>query len=97
MMEVYSMVRKIVFTLLCCISCILHAVSYEWTPEITESELKIMPHDWETCYQYAERKVNEMKQKYSERRIVGFDWLSSYWAHHYEGALVYRNYFWKPA
>ena len=91
------MIKKTLLILIICTFGILCAVSYEWDPEITEAELKITPHDWETCYQYAERKVNEMKQKYSERRIVGSDWLSSYWAHHYEGALMYRNYFWKPA
>ncbi len=91
------MVKKIVLVVLSFISSVMYSVSYEWDPKITEAELKITPHDWETCYQYAERKINEMKQKYSERRIVGSDWLSSYWAHHYEGALVYRNYFWKPA
>ncbi len=90
------MVKKIVCVLVLCLSSCLYAIPYEWTPEITEVELKITPHYWETCYQYAERKVNEMKQKYSNRRIVGSNWLSSYWAHHYEGSLVYRNYFWKP-
>lgn len=90
------MKRVGVIAFLVCMIGVLSAVSYEWNPEITEAELEIRPHYWETCYQYAERKVNEMKQKYSDRRIVGSIWLSSYWAHHYEGALVYRNYFWKP-
>ncbi len=96
-MEGYLMIKKGLCIVLFCLSPMIKSVSYEWTPEITEVELKITPHCWETCYQYAERKVSEMKQKYSERRIVGSDWLSSYWAHHYEGGLVYRNYFWKPA
>lgn len=75
---------------------IVSAADYHWEPKITEAELNIEPYTWETCYQYAERKVQQMKKKYSNRRIVGSDWLSDYWAHHYEGALIQRNYFWQP-
>lgn len=70
--------------------------AYLEKPKITDQELEITPSIGETCYQYAERKVNEMIEKYYPNRIVGTDWLSAYWAHHYEGALIYRNYTWQP-
>lgn len=70
--------------------------AYLEKPKITDQELEITPCIGETCYQYAERKVNEMIEKYYPNRIVGTDWLSAYWAHHYEGALIYRNYTWQP-
>ena len=76
--------------------CLVIGHLYGWEATITESELKITPRTTETCYQYAERKVVQMKQKYSDRRIVGSVWLSEYWEHHYEGALNYRNYYWLP-
>ncbi len=65
-----------------------------WQPVITEQELKIEPKNRETAYQYAHRKVHEMKKKYADRRIDGSFWLSEYWKHHYYGALQWRNYYW---
>ncbi|MEX0848870.1 MAG: hypothetical protein WD055_01440 [Candidatus Dependentiae bacterium] len=70
-------------------------VRARWQPTITEKEYIITPKTHETCYQYAERKVQEMINKYANRRIVGSIWLSEYWAHHYYGAIEYRNYTWK--
>lgn len=64
-------------------------------PEITEKEYEITPRTWETCYQYAERKVAQMIKKHWPKRIVGSIWLSEYWAHHYYGAIEYRNYNWQ--
>lgn len=98
------MVKKtlIIIIMLFCIMlfCLPSNAQYEssdgWRPRITPSDLDIKPRDGETCYQYAQRKVDEMKERYSDRRIVGTNWLSAYWAHHYEGALIYRNDFWKP-
>lgn len=69
---------------------------YNFRPQITDQDLEITVRIGETCYQYAERKVNEMISRYYPNRIVGTNWLSAYWAHHYEGALIYRNYFWQP-
>jgi hypothetical protein len=62
---------------------------------LSEQEQAITPHKWETCYQYAERKVNEMIKKHWPKRIIGSIWLSEYWAHHYYGAIEYRNYTWQ--
>lgn len=85
--------------MLLCVSmhiAVILSQSYLAKPHIDDKELEITPLIGETCYQYAERKVNEMIEKYYPNRIVGSDWLSAYWAHHYEGALVYRNYTWQP-
>jgi hypothetical protein len=65
-----------------------------WQPVITEQQLKIEPKTGETAYQYAHRKVHEMKKKYPKQRIDGTFWLSEYWKHHYYGALQWRNYYW---
>lgn len=75
---------------------VLKPEAYLLKPHISDQELEVRPHVGETCYQYAERKVNEMIEKYYPSRIIGSDWLSAYWAHHYEGALIYRNYTWQP-
>lgn len=64
-------------------------------PRISEKEYEITPKTWETCYQYAERKVAEMIKKNWPKRIIGSIWLSEYWAHHYYGAIEYRNYTWQ--
>ncbi len=90
------MIKKGLFCVLLAYGFILIGQTYDFKPRITEREMEIFPRIGETCYQYAERKVEEMKAKYPEDRIVGSDWLSAYWAHHYEGALIYRNYYWKP-
>lgn len=96
-MEDLVMVKKslLLISLFCTVS-LIDTISYDWRPQITEAELDIEIQVGETCYQYAERKVNQMKDKYRDRRIVGTLWLSYYWAHHYEGALIYRNNFWLP-
>ena len=65
------------------------------TPRITEKEYEIAPKTWETCYQYAERQVAQMIKKHLPKRIIGSIWLSEYWAHHYYGAIEYRNYTWQ--
>lgn len=62
---------------------------------ISEKEYEITPRIGETCYQYAERKVAEMIRKHRPKRIIGSIWLSEYWAHHYYGAIEYRNYTWQ--
>ena len=64
-------------------------------PRISEKEYEVTPQTWETCYQYAERKVAEMIRKHWPKRIIGSIWLSEYWAHHYYGAIEYRNYTWQ--
>jgi hypothetical protein len=98
-MEDLAMIKKVLmFSII--LFCLQSKAQYEssdgWRPRITVSDLDIKPRIGETCYQYAQRKVNEMIERYNERRIVGTNWLSAYWAHHYEGALIYRNDFWKP-
>ncbi len=86
--------RKIVLLLLITSS---FTFAKRWQPVITEKEYAISPRLHETCYQYAERMVRNMINKYSNRRIVGSIWLSEFWAHHYYGAIEYRNYTWKEA
>ncbi len=76
-------------------SCLWAKEYTQWKPIITAEEMLIEPQNWETCYQYAQRKVRDMIKKYSERRIEGSIWLSKYWEYHYYGALNWRNYFWK--
>lgn len=88
---------KKMFFLTCLIFIVLSVDTKRWQPVITEKEYAITPQLNETCYQYAQRKVHEMIDKYSKRRIVGSIWLSEYWAHHYYGAIEYRNYTWKEA
>lgn len=64
-------------------------------PKISDKEYEITPKKWETCYQYAGRKVGQMIKKHWPKRIVGSIWLSEFWAHHYYGAIEYRNYTWQ--
>lgn len=87
--------RSLYLIALTCVTLMM-GQTYNFRPHITDQDLEIMPRIGETCYQYAERKVNEMIRRYYPNRIVGTNWLSAYWAHHYEGALIYRNYFWQP-
>jgi hypothetical protein len=64
-------------------------------PKLTDQELAIKPRKWETSYQYAERQVTKMIKKHWPKRIIGSIWLSEFWAHHYYGAIEYRNYHWQ--
>jgi hypothetical protein len=72
-----------------------HSFAQTNMPRITEQEYEITPRKWETCYQYAERKVGQMIRKHWPNRIIGSIWLSEFWAHHYYGAIEYRNYTWQ--
>lgn len=81
--------------LLVCLVTVPGLCAQAKAPRITEKEYEITPKTRETCYQYAERKVGEMIKKYLPKRIVGSIWLSEYWAHHYYGAIEYRNYTWQ--